>query len=81
MARRGVSEATKEAAALQAGRRMIARGDRPVYRVRSKDGGWSVDALPWLSVTAASRRDALDAGRAAIAEWLEVPPDAFDLQA
>jgi hypothetical protein len=37
--------------------------------------------LPWLSVTALGRREALDEARAAIAEWLEVEPDAFDVEA
>lgn len=59
---------------------MIARGDRPAYRLTTAaDGRWRVDALPWLSVTATGRREALDEARAAIAEWLDVPPDAFDV--
>jgi hypothetical protein len=58
---------------------MVARGDRPAYRVRTaQDGRWIVDALPWLPLAATSRREALDEARAAIAAWLEVPPDAFD---
>ena len=37
--------------------------------------------LPWLSVTATGRREALDEAREVIAEWLDVPPDAFDVEA
>jgi len=41
----------------------------------------SVDALPWVSVTATGRREALDEARAAIAAWLEVEPDTLDVEA
>jgi hypothetical protein len=41
----------------------------------------TVDALPWVSVTATGRREALDEARTAIAEWLDVPPIAFDVGA
>ncbi len=64
------------------GRRMIARGDRPGYRILpAQDGSWYVDALPWLSVTATRRRDAMEAARAAMADWLDVTPDEFDVEA
>jgi hypothetical protein len=80
MARR-LKEAGQRAAAHQASRRMIARGDRPAYRLRAdQDGRWRVDTLPWVSVTATGRREALDEARAAIAEWLEMPPDSFDVE-
>jgi hypothetical protein len=80
MARRGVSDATKLASALQAGRRMIARGERPGYRLTAaQDGSWTVDALPWLSVAATGRWEALDEARGVIATWLDVPPESFDL--
>ena len=60
---------------------MIARGDRPAYRVTTaQDGRWLVDALPWVTVTATGRREALDEARAAIAEWLEVERDSFDVE-
>jgi hypothetical protein len=36
------------------------------------------DAL--LSITASDRRAALDGTRTAVAEWLEVEPDAFDVE-
>ena len=61
---------------------MIASGDRPGYRIMpAQDGRWYVDALPWLSVTAARRREVLDEARVSIAAWLEVEPEAFDLEA
>jgi hypothetical protein len=60
---------------------MIARGERPGYRLRAQDGGWAVDGLPWVKVAAKARREARDEAREAIARWLGVPPDAFDLDA
>jgi hypothetical protein len=78
---RHVREATKRAAARQAARRMIARGERPGYRLRAQGGHWTVDALPWITVTAAYRWDAIQAARAAIAAWLEVTIDSFDVDA
>ena len=80
MARR-MSDARQQDAALAAGRRMIARGDRPGYRITpAKDGRWHVDALPWLSVALKGRREALDEARAAIAAWLDASPDCFDVE-
>jgi hypothetical protein len=79
---RRLNEARQRAAAHQASRRMIARGDRPLYRVMTaQDGRWRVDTLPWVSVTATGRREALDEARAAIASWLDVEPDSFDIEA
>ncbi len=46
----------------------------------SQDGRWRVDALTWLSTTATRRREALDEARTAIAEWLGVPRDAFEVE-
>lgn len=80
MARR-LNEARQRAAAHQSSRRMIARGDRPAYRVTAaEDGRWRVDSLPWVSLTATGRREALDEARAAIAAWLQIEPDAFDVE-
>jgi hypothetical protein len=63
-----IFEVARQAAALQAGRRMIARGDRPAYRVTTAQvGSWTVDALSWLSLPVTRRREALDEARAAIA--------------
>ena len=62
--------------------RQRARGDGRCTRGRvSQDGRWRVDTLPWVSVTATGRREALDEAREVIAEWLDVPPDAFDVEA
>ncbi|MEJ7748033.1 MAG: hypothetical protein WKF56_01950 [Candidatus Limnocylindrales bacterium] len=80
MARRGVPIDRQHDLAVQAARRMIARGERPMYRLQSvQDGRWAVDGLPGVSVAAASRRAVLDTMRAAIAETLDVPADTFDL--
>ena len=80
MARR-VSDATKQAAALQAGRRMVSRGERPGYRLQAgQDGSWTVVGLPGVSVTTTDRRGVHDEARAAIAGWLDVDPDAFDVE-
>jgi hypothetical protein len=46
-----MSEARQREAAEQAARRMIARGERPGYRVRTaQDGRWEVLGCPWLSL-------------------------------
>ena len=59
---------------------MISQGERPGYRLAfAPDGSWSLVGLPGVTGTAASRRDAPDAARAAIAAVLEVPPDSFDV--
>jgi len=76
-----MSEAAREHAALQAGRRMVARGERPGYRVsRGQDGGWAVLGLSWLLIDATDRRSALEATRAAVARWLDVDADVFDVE-
>jgi hypothetical protein len=73
-----MSATAREAAAYQAAIRTIASGERPVYRaMRAQDGGWEVLGCPWLSIDANDRRSALDSTRAAVAEWLGVPPDSF----
>ena len=61
---------------------MIARGDRPIYRLQAApDGRYVVEGCPWLTVaSAAGRQDTADAARAAIAEWLGTGPDAFDVE-
>jgi hypothetical protein len=51
------------------------------YRVvAAQDGSWSVLGCPWLSIAANDRRSAVDATRAAVAAWLAVEPDAFDVE-
>ena len=56
---------------------MIARGDRPAYRLTpAHHGRWRVDTLPWVPVDRTGPREAL----AAIAEWLGLESDAFDVE-
>ncbi len=81
MTRRGVSIEQQKAAAYQGGLRAIHQGERPVYRVRQAvDGRWYVLGYPWLSLDAKDRRSALEGTRSAVAEWLGVDPDAFDVE-
>ena len=79
---RHVSEEDKRAAALQAGRRMVSRGERPGYRLRAGQvGSWTVDGFLGVTVTAETKTAALTAARTAIAAVLEVDPESFDLDA
>jgi hypothetical protein len=76
-----MSEADKERVARQAAIRVIRSCERPVYRVIAKqDGSWSVLGCSWLVIDANDRRSAVEATRAAVAEWLGVEPDAFDVE-
>ena len=72
-------------AARMAGRRMIARGERPGYRVEivrlTPDVGIRIVELPWLQASVASRRDIVATARTLVAGWLGVSPDAFDVEA
>jgi hypothetical protein len=65
-----------------ASRRMIARGERPGYRVAETGDGSTVHVveLPWLGQIAAGRHAAIRAARQTIAAWLGVDPEAFDLE-
>ena len=69
-------------AAWSAARRMIARRDRPCYRVAETGDGITVHVieLPWIAPIESSRRNAIDRAREAIAAWLDVQPDAFDVE-
>jgi hypothetical protein len=81
VARRAMSEAARERAAYQAGLRTIRQGERPLYRVRTAaDGSWVVDSCPWLSIDAQDRRSAVNGTRTAVAEWLGVDPEGFDVE-
>ena len=81
MARRGISEPRQRAAFIQGGQQMIARGERPLYRLRSlQEGRWQVDGCPWLVLDAGSWREAVDAARATVAAMLVVEPDGFDVE-
>lgn len=80
MARRGMDAQRQRAAAIQGGRRQIARGDRPTWRLATAPGErWVIVGLEWLTLSARTRKAGLDEARLAIAALLEVPPDAFDV--
>ena len=81
MARRGIRDARRRDIAAQAAVRLIRSGERPVYRlVPTQDGRWAIESRGWLSVDASDRRGALVAARAAVADWLDVPADSFDVE-
>jgi len=65
-----------------ASRRMIARGERPGYRIADTGDGTTVHIveLPWLGRVAADRTDAASRARDVIARWLGVDPGAFDVE-
>jgi hypothetical protein len=69
-------------AAWSASRRMIARKERPCYRVTETGDGVTVHVieLPWIAPIAATRQRAIPAAREAIASWLDVQPDTFDVE-
>jgi len=78
MTRRDLSQA--ESVALQAGRQLLASGERPAYRLKRVWGGaWVVREAPWLSFIAQDRPTARVAATRRIAELLECEPWAFDL--
>ena len=61
---------------------MVARGERPSYRVRmAEDDSWIVEGRPWLPIAAASRSEALASARKLVAGWLEVDESAVDIEA
>ena len=81
MVRHAASSPALQAATLQASRKMIARGDRPGFRVVEIDGRWVVDELPWMVISPfAARDEARDSARQTIARWLDVDPWTFDLE-
>jgi hypothetical protein len=60
---------------------MIASGARPSYRLQAdQDGRYAIYGCPRPTVAATTRRAALDAARLTIAQWLDVGPDAFDVE-
>ena len=60
---------------------MISRGERPGYRLEQRsDGTWTVVGFPGIEVAASGRSEALAAARPLIATFLDVGPDAFDLE-
>jgi len=75
-----MADTAREHGAYQAALRMVRAGERPLYLIRmAQDGHWQVEGRPWLSIDARERRSALEGTRAAVAEWLGVDPDAFDV--
>ena len=78
----GSNDFRRAEAAWSAARRMIARKDRPCYRVAETGDGITVHIieLPWIAPIEANRRSAIDRARAAIAAWLDVQPDMFDVE-
>jgi hypothetical protein len=61
---------------------MIARKQRPCYRVAETGDGTTVHIieLPWIEPIDATRQTAIDRARDAIAAWLDVQPDSFDVE-
>lgn len=60
---------------------MIARTERPCYRVaETGDGTYHLIELPWVRPVVATRGTALERARAAVAGWLDVHPEAFDIE-
>jgi hypothetical protein len=61
---------------------MIARGERPGYRIAETGDGATIHVieLPWLGPIRADRSDALRRAGDAIATWLEVDPESFDIE-
>ena len=81
MARRGLSAHEREKRARVAALQTIARGEKPLYRVRlTAAETWEVEWCPWLSIDATSRSDALAAARRALVAWLECAPDAVEVE-
>jgi len=74
-----MSEETRKRQATQAAIRAIRSGERPVYRVLHRPNGWYVLGYGWLAIDANDRRSAVEATSAAVAEWLDVSPNAFDV--
>jgi hypothetical protein len=61
---------------------MIARGERPGYRIADTGDGETIHIveLPWLGPIKADGSTALRRAREVIAAWLEVDPERFDLE-
>ena len=77
-----MAQAKHAAQAWSASRRMIARGERPGYRIAETGDGETVHVieLPWLGRLATDRRDAITKARASIAAWLGVDGATFDVE-
>jgi hypothetical protein len=74
-------ELQRAEAAWSAVRRMIARKERPCYRVaETGDGTYHLIELPWVQPVVATRGTALDRARAAVADRLDIDPGASDIE-
>lgn len=75
------AEIRRAEAAWTSFRQRIAGGERPRFHVHSSGVGPSIEVrvieLPWLAGTVTRPTDALDVGRALIADWLDVTEDDF----
>lgn len=69
--------------AVQAGRQMIARGERPLYRANWRWDGTAMDVevweLPGIHLYVPSRAEVASGARALIARHLGVLADTFDV--
>jgi hypothetical protein len=69
--------------AIEAGRRMIARGERPCYHVLTATTPEAVEVtileIPLIHVFVPERRRAWDGARGLLARELDVPADSFDV--
>jgi hypothetical protein len=82
MASRRMIDAARIMAARRMARIRISRGQHPRYLVAiGPDHGWSVLDAPWLSGSASSRDHAVLRAHIALAAWLGVPFDSFELEA
>jgi hypothetical protein len=65
-----------------ASRRMIARGERPGYRIAETGDGETIHViqLPWLGRIATDRGSAIAAARSSIAAWLGADGATFDVE-
>lgn len=80
MARRGLSDIQKQEAAPQGTRRMIARGESPLYRLTvALDGSWTIRRAAGAVRGHGASQDAPGAARAPIVAWLD-GEDAFDVE-
>jgi hypothetical protein len=62
---------------------MIARGERPLFRPRTEpDGKFILIRIPELDLVTEvlTRADVAAMARGAIAVWLDVPGDSFDVE-
>ena len=78
---RSVSPERQRAAFIKAGQREIARGTRPLYRVRRlHEHEWAVEEAAWITFEAARPSIARDLAHAMLASMLDVTSDRFDVE-